>query len=120
MLSRRWGPSGPHRAVAAFMLVSAAALWLGGALAGEVATWSLRAGLEVGFMGAACSVAYWGWGVGMRQGNFGRVTAFSYLTPLLSTVVSCVYLGIGAGLRLWLGAVMIVAGAWVSRRATKR
>ena len=120
VLSRKWGPVGPHNSVAWFMLASALALWVGRAWAGEVSHWTLRAALETAFMGVATSVAYWSWDIGVRNGDFGKVSVFSYLTPLFSTVVSCLYLGIGAGMRLWIGALLIVAGAWLSRAAARQ
>ncbi len=39
------------------------------------------------------------------------VVSASYLTPLLSTIVSSIYLRVGGGLRLWLGCAAVVLGA---------
>ena len=50
----------------------------------------------------------------MRQGNLVRVATFSYFTPLFSAVVASMYLGTTPGPALWLGCVLLVAGAWLS------
>jgi hypothetical protein len=42
------------------------------------------------------------------------VAAGSYLTPLLSTAVSCVYLSISARPSLWAGCGMLVVGSVLS------
>jgi hypothetical protein len=61
-------------------------------------------------------------GRGHAPGNALLVAAGSYFTPLFSTLVSCVYLGIQPGLRLWVGCLLIVVGSiasWRSVRAGK-
>jgi drug/metabolite transporter (DMT)-like permease len=53
----------------------------------------------------------------MRQGNLLLVVACSYLTPLLSTLVSCYYLGVSRGTRLWMGCLLLVLGSLVTWRS---
>jgi drug/metabolite transporter (DMT)-like permease len=50
----------------------------------------------------------------MRAGNMVLVAACSYLTPLFSTIVSSIYLGVRPGLALWLGCAIIIAGSFLS------
>jgi uncharacterized membrane protein len=53
----------------------------------------------------------------MRKGDVVLVAAFSYLTPLFSTLISCLYLGVRATQSLWIGYLLIVAGSilsWIS------
>jgi drug/metabolite transporter (DMT)-like permease len=83
----------------------------------EASSWTLRAGLEAVFLGIVTVVAYILWDRAMRKGDVVLVAAFSYLTPLFSTIVSCLYLGIIPGVSLWIGCAMIIAGSilsWIS------
>jgi drug/metabolite transporter (DMT)-like permease len=73
--------------------------------------WTWRTAAEVAFMGLTVVLSYACWDRAMRRGNLVLVSACSYLTPLLSTVVSCLYLRVVPGWPLWLGAGCIVAGA---------
>jgi len=61
--------------------------------------------------------AYALWDRAMRRGNLLLVAACSYFTPLLSTLVSCGYLGVEPGGRLWLGCVVLVAGSLLTWRS---
>jgi drug/metabolite transporter (DMT)-like permease len=47
----------------------------------------------------------------MRKGDIILVASGSYLTPLLSTIVSILYLGTAAGARLWIGCALVIIGA---------
>jgi drug/metabolite transporter (DMT)-like permease len=61
-------------------------------------------------------LAYTFWDVAMRRGNFVIVSSASYLTPILSTVISVVLLsGSKPGWLLWAGAVLVVIGAVTSK-----
>lgn len=80
----------------------------------EAGLWTVRAGLEAIFLGIVTVVAYNLWDRSMRKGDVVLVAAFSYLTPLFSTIVSCLYLGISPGVSLWIGCAMIIAGSILS------
>jgi drug/metabolite transporter (DMT)-like permease len=83
----------------------------------EPGSWSYRTVFEVVFLGFVTVIAYILWDRSMRKGDVVLVAAFSYLTPLFSTLVSCLYLGIQASLSLWIGCALIVAGSilsWIS------
>lgn len=113
-LTRRWSPVGSGGAASLFMLATAGlllALRLG---TSEETTWTFRAMAEVLFLGTATATAYVCWERAMRHGDVALVAACSYFTPLLSTLVSCLYLGIAAGMKLWLGCAAIVAGSLMS------
>ncbi len=117
-LTRRWAGGGPG---GVDLFLPATALVLGGLFLltdGEPA-WTARALGEAGFLGAAIYVAYCLWDFAMRAGNVVLVAAGSYLTPLLSVLVSCLYLAIAPGWDLWAGAVLLVAGSILSWRATR-
>jgi drug/metabolite transporter (DMT)-like permease len=77
-------------------------------------SWTLRAGLEVIFLGMATALGYLLWDMAMRKGDVVFVAACSYFTPLFSTFLSCLYLQVIAGVSLWLGCLLIVAGSLLS------
>jgi drug/metabolite transporter (DMT)-like permease len=54
------------------------------------------------------------WDNAMRKGNIVLVAAASYLTPLFSTIVSCLYLAVVPGAKLWVGCGVLVLGSVLS------
>jgi drug/metabolite transporter (DMT)-like permease len=82
--------------------------------AGERSAWSTQAFAEAGFLGTVTYVAYDLWDTAMRRGNVPLVAAGSYLTALLSTLVSCAYLGVTPAASLWVGCGLLVAGSALS------
>jgi len=88
----------------------------------EGRAWTWRAGLEVSFMGLATALAYILWDLAMRKG-ISSSSPPAPISPLLLNP-SQLHLSPGfAGLTLWLGCGLIVAGSllsWmaVSDRAT--
>lgn len=122
-LTRRWaGGSGPG-AAELFLSATALAMLLLSLASHEPRAWTTRAVAEVVAMGLANWTAYRLWDTAMRRGNMSLVAAASYGTPLLSTVVSCLYLGVTAGGSLWVGCLLLIAGSalsWVSIRVPVR
>lgn len=113
-LTRRWAGSPARGAVELFILVTGLVFLLLFWLTGESRAWTWRAGLEVTFMGLATALAYILWDLAMRKGDIIFVAACSYFTPLLSTLLSCLYLQVTARISLWLGCLLIVAGSLLS------
>ncbi len=118
-LSRRWGTPESGGAVQLFLLATGVAFGLLALARPSPGAWSTKAVAEVAALAAATSLAYLFWDVAMRKGDLVLVTAWSYLTPLLSTLVSCALLGVLPGLSLWLGCLAIVAGSFVSWRSVE-
>jgi drug/metabolite transporter (DMT)-like permease len=116
-LARRW--SDPGGAGAAELFIPAAGLALLGLrlLATEPTGWNLRAIADALVLSVATCLAYVLWDIAMRRGNLLLVAVCSYLTPLLSTIVSCVYLHVSPGPRLWTGCLLLVCGSFISWRA---
>jgi drug/metabolite transporter (DMT)-like permease len=116
-LARRW--SAPEQGGAVDMFLPATGLVLLGLrlLIVEPTAWNGRAVGEAAALGAITALAYALWDVAMRRGNLLFVAVCSYFTPLLSTVVSCVYLKVTPGPRLWLGCLLLVAGSLVTWRS---
>jgi drug/metabolite transporter (DMT)-like permease len=116
-LARRWThPNSPGGVV--FFMGAAALLLLGArVLSPETSKWGPQAFLEVLALGGITATAYALWDVAMRKGNLNLVAAASYATPLLSTLVSFLYLRVTPGSRVWAGSVLIVVGSLISWRA---
>lgn len=116
-LTRRWAGGRDAGAVAVFLPATALVLVLVAGLRHEPGAWSARARAEVLVLGLATWAAYSLWDGAMRRGNVVLVAAASYLTPLLSTLVSCLYLAVVPAASLWLGCGLLIAGSWLSWRA---
>lgn len=80
----------------------------------EPRAWGLRPLAGAGFLGIVTYVAYGLWDRAMRTGNVVLVAAASYLTPLLSTLLSCLYLAVVPAASLWVGCRLLVAGSFLS------
>ena len=68
-------------------------------------------------LAAVTTLAYFLWDVSMRKGNLLLVVACSYFTPLLSTVVSCLYLRVSPSPKLWIGCLLLVSGSLITWRS---
>src|SRR5512133_412676 len=90
-LTRLWGSQG---AVEIFIPVTGVVLFALRFVAGEHWVWSGRALIEATVLGGITALAYVLWDVAMRKGDLLVVAAGAYFTPLLSTVVTCIYLGV--------------------------
>jgi drug/metabolite transporter (DMT)-like permease len=122
-LTRRWATHAGSGATELFLAATALVMLLLSFIANTSHGWTLRAVAEVAGMGVANWLAYSLWDNAMRRGNMSLVVAASYGTPLLSTIVSCLYLGVSAGNSLWLGCLLLIAGSflsWMSIRVPSR
>ena len=118
-LTRRWAGTAKTGAVELFLPATGVLLLFGSLIVGEPARWTARAVAEAAFLGSITWLAYALWDRAMRSGDMMLVAASSYFTPFLSTIVSCLYLSIAPGAKLWIGCAFIVAGAllsWLSVR----
>ncbi len=79
--------------------------------------WHLRAAGEASALGAITALSYVMWEAAMRRRNLLLVVACSYFTPLLSTAVSCLYLKVSPGPRLWIGGLLLVSGSVITWRS---
>lgn len=117
-LARRWAAgTGSSAGVALFLMVSALLLSLAALFIPENRRLDLPILMETGALGTATFLGYTLWDRAMRNGNLTLVSSFSYLTPLLSTLVSVVYLQIRPGFELWLGCFLLVVGSFLSWRS---
>jgi len=70
-------------------------------------------------MATASTLGYFFWDIGMRKGDFVVISTASYFTPLASTIVSCLYLDVVAGVKLWIGCALLITGAYLSKISVK-
>jgi len=117
VLARFWASDRPGGAVETFLFT--AGVVLGGLLLvfPETPQWSARAATETGFLAAATYLGYALWDHAMRRGNVALVASCAYLIPLLSTLVSCAYLGVPVSIALLAGCAMVIAGSMFSWRS---
>ena len=101
------------------MLAAGICLLVASLFVHEEMTITGRAVAELIYLAIASNLAYVFWELAMRRGEIILVAACSYLTPLLSTVITCLYLGTPAGAKLWIGCEAVVAGAIVCKMSVK-
>ncbi|MFA5189594.1 MAG: aromatic amino acid DMT transporter YddG [Verrucomicrobiia bacterium] len=116
-LARRWSGPESEGAVELFMPATGIVLLVIRLLTTEPAGWTARCVGEAAALAAVTTVAYVLWDLSMRKGNMLLVVACSYFTPLLSTLVSCAYLRVTPGPRLWVGCLLLVMGSLVTWRS---
>ncbi len=117
-LSRKWAGESEGNGVPLFLLASGAILGLLRLAQPEVPQWSARAVLELLYMALFPGMlAYVLWDVAVRRGEILLVASLSYLTPLLSTLFSSFLLAVRPSPLLWLGALLIIAGAVLCKRS---
>jgi drug/metabolite transporter (DMT)-like permease len=124
-LSRRWANKAPGGAVYLFMLSTGLILGTARLLVPETtqqiesSRWTWRAVAELSYMVIGSNLAYAFWERAMRRGDIVLVAVSSYFTPLLSTMVSILYLGARAGWQLWFGCALVIAGAATCKLAVQ-
>ena len=117
-LARRWGGEGDGAPF--FTLASGLVVLPLRVVFPETPSWDARVVGELVYMAVfVTAFAYVFWDRAMRRGHMVLVAALSYFTPLLSTVVSAVHLGVAPGPRIWGACVLVVAGAAVCRLAVE-
>ncbi len=116
-LARRWSEPGSAGGVDLFMPITGVILWLLRMTTHERSDWSSSAVGEAFGLAAFTAVAYTLWDFAMRKGNLLFVAACSYFTPLLSTIVSCLYLQVSPSPKLWIGCALLVAGSLMTWRS---
>jgi drug/metabolite transporter (DMT)-like permease len=111
-LSRRWASGADGAAMPLFILATATVLGLLRLLRPEETHWTPAAALELAYIAVFPTLlAYTFWDRAMRKGDQVLVVSLSYLTPLLSTLISCAYLAVPAGAGLWVACALVIGGA---------
>jgi drug/metabolite transporter (DMT)-like permease len=82
--------------------------------------WTLALGAAWGYTAIFGTAIAWAlWAHLLRQGDASRVASWTFLVPVLSTVMSVVWLGEHDSPWLWLGAVLVVCGTILVNRRSK-
>ena len=114
VLTSKWLDGHAEGGVALFFPVTALVMLVLCCFIDEPREWNIRVVLEALFLGTAMYVAYELWDNAMRKGSIITVAACSYMTPLLSTIVSCVYLSVRPAAALWVGCIILILGSILS------
>jgi drug/metabolite transporter (DMT)-like permease len=113
-LTRLWAGGMKGGAVILFLPITAVFLILLCLFLDEPGKWTRQNVLEVLFLGVSTYIAYTFWDNGMRNGNVVLLASASYFTPLFSTIISCLYLAVVPGIRLWVACGFLIAGSILS------
>ncbi|KPJ75109.1 MAG: hypothetical protein AMS14_04215 [Planctomycetes bacterium DG_20] len=120
-VSRRWAGEARGGAVPVFVLVTGLVLAALRWAFPEESVWTGRAVAELAVIAVFPTLlAYALWDAAVRRGNLMLVASLSYLTPLLSTAISAVYLRVALGWNLWAACGLVVGGALVCSRSVIR
>lgn len=120
-LSRRWAADDDGGAVPLFLLASGLAVGAALYWFPETSRWSPSTVFELVYMALLPGMlAYVLWDIAVRKGNIILVASLSYLTPLLSTLFSALLLAVRPSGGVWIGAVLLIAGAWLCERSIHR
>lgn len=118
VLSHKLGGEGG--AVPFFLLVSAAIMACVRMLVSETTQWSPAVVGPLIYMAVLPGwLAYSLWDVAMRRGRIVLVAVLSYLTPILSAVISCVVLRVRPGWALAAACALVVVGAVISKASVQ-
>jgi drug/metabolite transporter (DMT)-like permease len=115
-LSRRWGGAQAANAMPIFLLAAGVMLVALRACRVEHSVWTARVVGEAAYMAIFPTLlAYVCWDSAARRGNLPLVASLSYMTPLLSVLVSSLYLDLPIRPQQWLAGALVVVGAIVCR-----
>jgi drug/metabolite transporter (DMT)-like permease len=82
----------------------------------EESSWTVRIVVELLYMSIFPTfLAYIFWDRAMRKGNIILVVSLSYFTPLLSIIISSLYLQVAVKANLWIACGLVIAGAVVCK-----
>ena len=115
-LARYWAGNTEGSAVPIFLLFTGLALTMLRFLFPEVSYWTVRAVAELLYMSIFPTfLAYFFWDRAMRRGNIVLVASLSYFVPLLSIIISSLYLHVIIGPSLWIACGLVIMGAVICR-----
>lgn len=116
-LARKWA-SEMGSAVPLFLLASGLVFLALRGFSGEISHWDWKLAPSLLYMLVFPAwLGYLLWDIAMQRGDMPLVTAFSYFTPLLSTLISLLVLQVQPSPLLGLAALLVTGGAIVSKWA---
>ncbi len=117
-LTRKWGKNISSGTVPIFLLGTGLIMMAAKSthFQAEATRWTSRSTLEFLYVTIFPTLlAYVFWDTAMRKGNHTLTAALSYLTPLLSTAISSLYLQTKISPTLWIACILTVSGAIVCK-----
>jgi len=115
-LVRRWAGHTEGGAVPLFLLVTGLILTTIRFMSLEESYWTLRVAAELLYMSIFPTfLAYFFWDRAMRKGKIILVASLSYFTPLLSIIISSLYLQVAVKHNLWVACGLVIAGAVICK-----
>ncbi len=114
-----------QNAITVFFIMTALALWVKYVVSDEEAlVFSLPSVLNLLLTGIVMGSGYALWNIAILRGNMMLLATLSYFTPVISTLLSSVILGVVLGASFWQGVVMVTTGSlicwWVTRSKTDK
>ncbi|MBT2922905.1 aromatic amino acid DMT transporter YddG [Vibrio anguillarum] len=109
-----------QNAIILFFMATAIALWIKYFLSSEsTLVFTVPATLNLALTGVVMGSGYALWNVAILRGNMVLLATLSYFTPVISTLLSSLILGVALGLSFWQGVIMVTMGSlicwWVTR-----
>ena len=116
ILVRRWAGHTEGGAVPLFLLGTGLVLIAIRFMFPEKSYWTPRVAAELLYMSVFPTfLAYTFWDRAMRKGNIILVASLSYFTPLLSIIISSLYLRVAIKANLWIACGLVIAGAVICK-----
>lgn len=115
-LARLWSRNSTGQAVPVFILIIGILFFIICLFFPETSNWNLQSVLELIYMAVVTTfLGYLFWDNAVKNGDIVVVVSFSYLTPLLATLFSCLYLNLKSGWVLWLACGLVLAGSIICK-----
>ena len=115
-LSRRWAGHTEGGAVPIFLLATGLVLTTIRFMFPEESYWTPHVIVELLYMSVFPTfLAYTFWDRAMRKGNIILVASLSHFTPLLSIVISSLYLRVAVRESLWIACGLVIVGAVICK-----
>lgn len=119
-LSRLLSPDSDVEASALFMVFSAVIFYILNLYFDEPEVWTTATYINIVYLIIFPTIlAYQFWEMAMTKGDMLLVAEVSYLTPVISTIASCIILSVFPDMSLWTGASLVIAGALLSRKGVE-
>ena len=115
-LVRRWAGHTEGGAIPFFLLITGLILTTIRFMFPEVSSWTPRVVAELLYMSIFPTIlAYFFWDRAIRKGKIILVASLSYFTPLLSIVISSLYLQVVIKPSLWIACGLVIVGAVICK-----
>ncbi|ASG08965.1 aromatic amino acid DMT transporter YddG [Vibrio anguillarum] len=109
-----------QNAIILFFMATAIALWIKYFLSSEsTLVFTVPATLNLALTGVVMGSGYALWNVAILRGNMVLLATLSYFTPVISTLLSSLILGVALGVSFWQGVIMVTMGSLICWWATR-